>query len=145
MKIVILVATVLLLSTLAVAQKSSCDCPRDDPATHGVWQVLIDKELSSTEKMPTSNSLGFAKVVTVCVNNGGNSQGYDPNLKLRIESSIDGRNWFPATLAATDQPAETTNGCLQITPTRFIRVGWPLSANVASPGPRVTASVQASY
>jgi hypothetical protein len=140
-----LIAALILMVTPAAAQKSGCDCPKDDPATHGVWQVLVDKELSSVEKMPTSNSLGFPKVLTVCLNNGGNTQGYDPNLKMRVESSIDGRNWFPATLATTDQFAETTNGCLQITPTRFVRVGWPLSANVASPGPRVTASVQASY
>jgi len=37
------------------------------------------------------------------------------------------------------------NGCLSVTPTRFVRVGWPAATTIQSPGPLVRVQVQASY
>lgn len=144
MKSYVAFALLLLTSTL-FAKDTKCDCPSDDPATHGRFDTLIDKELSSFERMPTSNALGFPKVVTVCMFFDPTNKGYPPDLKLVVEGSADGRIWFPATFAGRDVQASTANGCVQIAPTRFVRVGWPPAANVPSPGPHVVAQVQVSY
>jgi hypothetical protein len=124
---------------------AQCDCPKDDPATHGAYHVLIDKELSSSERMPTAGPMGFAKTMTVCMFFDPTNKGYPVDLKLVVEGSIDGRTWFPAMLAGRETQAAVANGCVQVTPTRFVRVGWPPAANIVAPGPRVTAQVQVSY
>jgi len=124
---------------------SKCDCPKDDPATHGFVVTLIDKELSSAERVPASGSLGFPKTVTVCMFYDPTNKGYPQDLKLVVEGSIDGRNWFPANVAGRDVQASSANGCVQVAPIRFVRVGWPPAANVNSPGPHVTAQVEVSY
>ena len=134
--------------TAAVAQKSSggsCDCPKDDPATHGRFETLIDKEMSSSQAPATSRDLGFAKALTVCVFFDPTDKGYPTDLKLQVEGSIDGRTWFPSMLAGTRTRAEGANGCFEVTPTRFVRVGWPQGSQIPSPGPRVTVQVQAGY
>jgi len=127
------------------AADSKCDCPKDDPATHGLVVTLVDKELSSAERMPASGSLGFPKTVTVCMFYDPTNKGYPQDLKLVVEGSVDGRNWFPANLAGRDVQASAANGCVQVAPTRFVRVGWPPASNINSPGPHVIAQVQASY
>ena len=43
-------ALLLCKSVLSAESDSKCDCPKDDPATHGRVENLIDKELSSTKK-----------------------------------------------------------------------------------------------
>jgi hypothetical protein len=131
--------------TLLGAADSKCDCPKDDPETHGRVQTLIDNELSSAERMPTSSALGFPKAVTVCMFFDPTNKGYPQELKLVVESSLDGRMWFPATTVGRDTQASSANGCLQIAPTRYVRVGWPPAANVPSPGPHVVAQVEVSY
>ena len=137
---------VLLFSaTVMGATDSKCDCQKDDPATHGRVQTLIDSELSSTERLPTSSNLGFPKTVTVCMFFDPTNKGYPQDLKLVVESSVDGRMWFPATTAGRDNQASSANGCVQVAPTRFVRVGWPPAANVVSPGPHVVAQVEVSY
>lgn len=145
----------LLLSAIAVmaltipasadGADKTCDCPKDDPATHGLAVTLIDKELSSAERMPATGSLGFPKTVTVCMFYDPTNKGYPQDLKLVVEGSLDGRTWFPANLAGREVQASSANGCVQVAPTRFVRVGWPPAANVNSPGPHVTAQVQVSY
>ncbi len=132
-------------ATSRAGADTKCDCTKDDPATHGAYQVLIDKELSSSERMPTAGPLGFAKTMTVCMFFDPTNKGYPVDVKLVVEGSIDGRTWFPAILAGRDTQAAVANGCVQVTPTRFVRVGWPPSANIVAPGPRVTAQVQVSY
>src|SRR5690242_7287477 len=141
-----------LLTAMAVATPASpaaadskCDCPKDDPATHGLVVTLIDKELSSAERVPASGALGFPKTVTVCMSYHPTNKGYPQDLKLVVEGSVDGRNWFPANLAGRDVQASAANGCVQVAPTRFVRVGWPPAANINSPGPHVIAQIQASY
>lgn len=121
------------------------DCPKDDPATHGAYQVLVDKELSSSDKMPSVGPLGFAKTMTVCMFFDPTNKGYPVDVKLVVEGSIDGRTWFPSALIGTDTQAAVANGCVQVAPTRFVRVGWPPAANMVAPGPHVTAQVQVSY
>jgi hypothetical protein len=122
-----------------------CDCPKDDPATHGAWQVLIDKEMSSAERVPSVGPLGFPKALTVCMYYDMSIRGYSQDMKLVVEGSIDGHTWFPAMIAGRDVQAATTNGCLSVSPTRYVRVGWAPAANVPAPGPRVTVQVQAAY
>lgn len=139
------VVLVLLSSATSGAADSKCDCPKDDPETHGRVLTLIDSEFSSTERIPNSGSLGFPKVVTVCMFFDPTNKGYPQELKLVVESSLDGRIWFPATTAGRDTQASSANGCVQIPPTRYVRVGWPPAANVPSPGPHVVAQVEASY
>ena len=140
------VACVLFLSVaLNGAADSKCDCPKDDPETHGRALTLIDSELSSTEKLPTSGNLGFPKTVTVCMFFDPTNKGYPQDLKLAVESSLDGRMWFPATTAGRDTQASSANGCVQIAPSRYVRVGWPPGTQVLSPGPHVVAQVEVSY
>lgn len=140
----VVVFSLLLSGTLGAAD-SKRDCPKDDPETHGRVLTLIDSELSSTERMPNSGSMGFPKVLTVCMFFDQTNKGYPQDLKLVVESSLDGRMWFPATTAGRDTQASSANGCVQIAPTRYVRVGWPPAANVPSPGPQVVAQVQVSY
>ncbi len=145
----IAVALFMVLSAAAVMSSAraaeKCDCPKDDPATHGRVQVLVNKELSSAEAIPTSNSLGYPKTLTVCMTYDQTNKGYPADVKLVVEGSLDGRSWFPSTLAGSDIRAESINGCLSVTPTQYVRVGWPPAANILSPGPRVTVQVQAGY
>ena len=136
---------VLLSVSLMGASDSKCDCPKDDPETHGRALTLIDSELSSTEKLPTSGNLGFPKTVTVCMFFDPTNKGYPQDLKLVVESSLDGRMWFPATTAGRETQASSANGCVQIAPSRYVRVGWPSGAQVVSPGPHVVAQVEVSY
>ena len=142
-------AVLLFVSLLFLAgfarYEGDCNCPSEDFTKHGAAQLLIDKELSTGEKMPTAGPLPFAHSMTVCMGFDQTNKGYPTTMVLVAEGSTDGRNWFPLTLAGTKIPAETQNGCLQVTPTRFVRVGWPRVAEVQSPGPRVTASVQVAY
>ena len=144
--IVVAILVLLFAGTMSRAgADTKCDCTKDDPATHGDYQMLIDKELSSSERMPTAGPMGFAKTMTVCMFFDPTNKSYPVDVKLVVEGSIDGRTWFPATLAGRDTQATTANGCLQVAPTRFVRVGWPPAANIVAPGPRVTAQVQVSY
>jgi len=136
---------VMLSATLMGAGDSKCDCPKDDPETHGRALTLVDSELSSTERIPNSGSLGFPKVVTVCMFFDPTNKGYPQDLRLVVEGSLDGRMWFPATAVGRDTQASSANGCIQIAPTRYVRVGWPPGSYVPSPGPHVVAQVEASY
>jgi hypothetical protein len=140
--------TILLLlftSASSAGADSKCDCPKDDPAAHGHFETLIDKELSSAEKMPASGQLGFPRTVTVCMFFDPTNKGYPQDLKLVVEGSIDGRNWYPASVVGRNDQAAAANACVEVAPTRFVRVGWPPAANILSPGPHVTAQVQVSY
>jgi hypothetical protein len=121
------------------------DCPKDDPATHGRIQTLVDKELSSAERIPATGNLGFPKAVTVCMFFDPTNKGYPQDLKLFVEGSIDGKVWFPEMIAGRDVQAASANGCIAVAPVSYVRVGWPPGANVPSPGPHVTAQVQVSY
>ena len=141
----LVVVCVGLFSATLMGADSKCDCPKDDPETHGRALTLIDSELSSTERLPASGNLGFPKTVTVCMFFDPTNKGYPQDLKLVVESSLDGRMWFPATIAGRDTQASSANGCLQIAPSRYIRVGWPPAAQVVSPGPHVVAQVEVSY
>jgi hypothetical protein len=142
---VALLAVLSSATLMGAAADSKCDCPKDDPAAHGRVQTLIDSELSSTERLPTSGNLGFPKTVTVCMYFDPTNKGYPQDLKLVVESSLDGRMWFPATTAGRDNQASSANGCVQVAPSRYVRVGWPPAAQVVSPGPHVVAQVEVSY
>ena len=135
----------LLVPLFPADSDAKCDCPKDDPATHGRVETLVDKELSSAERPPSSSALGFAKTVTVCMFYDPTNKGYPQDLRLVVEGSIDGHIWFPAVVVGREDQASSANGCVQVAPTRFVRVGWPPAANVASPGPHVVAQVQVSY
>lgn len=145
MKTLLAAAALVVLFVLPASAADKCDCPKDDPATHGRVEVLVDKELSSAERMPTSNALGFPKALTVCMFYDTTNKGYPTDVKLVAEGSLDGRTWYPLTLAGSDVQAAAVNACMQVTPTRYVRVGWPPAANINSPGPHVTAQVQAAY
>ncbi|MFL6436964.1 MAG: hypothetical protein ACJ71Q_05245 [Terriglobales bacterium] len=132
-------------SPLSAMDADKCDCPKDDPATHGRVEILLDKELSSTDRIPTSHDLGFPKAVTVCMFLDPTNKGYPQDMKLVVEGSPDGRFWFPAATSGRDTQASSANGCVQVSPTRYIRVGWPPGANILSPGPHVIAEVEVSY
>ena len=140
---VILVLAV--LTPVSAVDSDRCDCAKDDPATHGRVETLIDKELSSADRIPTSSDLGFPKTVTVCMFFDPTNKGYPQDMKLIVEGSIDGHSWFPSAISGRDTQASSASGCLQVAPTRYVRVGWQPAANVASPGPHVTAQVQVSY
>ncbi len=133
------------LTPLSAVDSDKCDCPKDDPATHGRVETLIDKELSSTDRIPTSSNLGFPKTVTVCMFFDPTNKGYPQNMKLVVEGSVDGRAWFPAAISGRDMQASSASGCVQVAPTSYVRVGWPPGANVLSPGPHVIAQVEVSY
>ncbi len=139
-----LAAATIVFATPPAVGDSQCDCPKEDFATHGAAHVLVDKELTSLEHA-ASPSLGFPKTMTVCMFFDPTNKGYPPEMKLLAEGSVDNRTWFPLTIAGSAARAEAVNACLQVSPTRYVRVGWPPAFNVASPGPRVVASVQVSY
>ncbi|HEU5450340.1 MAG TPA: hypothetical protein VFU76_00050 [Terriglobales bacterium] len=145
MKTLLAAAAFVLIFVLPGSSADTCNCPKDDPSTHGRVDVLIDKELSTAEPIPTSKSLGYPKSLTICMAFDQTNKGYPTDVKLVAEGSLDGRIWFPLTVAGTDRQAATIDGCLQVTPTRYVRAGWPPAANITSPGPRVTIQVQASY
>jgi hypothetical protein len=138
-------AVLISAALLSAGAADKCDCPKDDPATHGRFETLINKELSSADPMPTSTALGYPKVLTVCMNYDPTNKGYPQDIKLVVEGSLDGRFWFPLTLAGRDVQAAAMNACVQVAPARYVRVGWPPAANIASPGPRVAVQVQAGY
>ena len=144
MKSTLIVASLALVFVFATGfAADKCDCP--DPSTHGAWKTIIDKELSTAEPIPTAGPFGFAKSMTVCMKYDQTNTSYPQNVSLQIEGSIDGRAWYVSTVAGTTTPAQLNNGCLSITPTRYVRVGWGPVANVQAPGPRVSASVQVGY
>lgn len=143
------VGTILLifgvLAPLSAIGSDNGDCPKDDPATHGRVETLIDKEFSSADRIPTSRDLGFPKAVTVCMFFDPTNKGYPQDMKLVVEGSLDGHVWFPATFSGRDLQASSANGCVQVAPTRYVRVGWPPAANILTPGPHVIAQVEVSY
>ena len=147
MKRALLFATVIAASFLlfTAAASDNCNCPKEDFAQHGAAQRIFDAELSSAQPVPAIGPLGFAKAMTVCMAFDQTNKGYPAELKLTAEGSMDGRSWFPVTVVGSARPAETINGCLQVAPTRFVRVGWPPAANISAPGPHVTAWVQVAY
>ena len=146
--ILFLVLIAAALMTTAAAQSSSsekCTCTFD-PAKMGRSQTLVEnKELSSAAPPPTSFDLMFPKTLTVCMFFDQTDKGYPTDLRLLVDGSIDGRNWFPLTLAGSRTRAEGSNTCLQVTPTRYVRASWPAGSTIPSPGPKTTIQVQASY
>ena len=147
--VLVLLAGLVVICGMAAATREAttddkCDCPREDFAKHGDWQVLVNKEMSSFDH-PTAGPFGFAKSMTLCMAFDQTNKGYPADMKLVAEGSIDGFFWFPLTLAGSRNRAEAVNECLQVTPTRFVRVEWQAPAQVPSPGPRVNASVQVGY
>ena len=105
MKTLLTVVVLALIFVLPAATADKCDCPKDDPANHGQVQTLVDKELSSAERAPTSNDLKFPKALTVCMFYDTTNKGYPTDVKLVAEGSLDGRTWFPLTLAGRDVQA----------------------------------------
>ena len=144
MKTLLAFAAVMLF-VVPASPADKCDCPDHNPANDGKVEVLVDKELSSAERMPTSGDLKFPKALSVCMFYDTTNKGYPTDVKLVAEGSLDGRMWFPLTLAGRDVQASAVNACVQVTPVRYVRVGWPPAANINSPGPRVTVQVQAAY
>ncbi len=142
---VLALAVVLFATGFAFVHASDCDCPKEDFTKHGAWAVIVDKELSTAEAPPVAGPFGFAKSMTICMTYDPTNKGYAANANLFAEGSIDGRTWYPLTLAGTKTPLQGTNLCVGVSPTRYVRVGWGPTANVQSPGPRVTASVQVGY
>jgi len=124
---------------------SDCNCPDFDPHKHGRTETLIDKELSSSEKLPTSGDLVFPRTLTVCMFIDQSNKVYPTDLRLVFEGSLDGRNWYPLMLASGTARVEGTNGCVQATPTRYVRTGWGPGTTIGPPGPRVLVQVQASF
>lgn len=123
----------------------SCNCTFD-PAKMGRTQTLIEnKEFGSASALPTSADLLFPKTLTVCVFFDPTDKGYPTDLRIQLDGSIDGHNYFPLTLAGSRNRAEGSNQCLQVAPVRYVRASWPSGSNILSPGPRTTIQVQASY
>ena len=138
----VLIAAVVLLAQSSSSDKCTCNF---DPAKMGRSQTIIEKEFSSSEKPATSSDLMFPKTLTVCLFFDPTDKGYPTDLRLVLDGSIDGRSWFPLTLSGSRTRAEGSNTCLQVTPTRYVRAGWPAGSTIQSPGPKVTVQVQASY
>lgn len=141
----VLIAAATLPQLVRAAGDSDCHCPDFDAHKRGQVQTLINKELSASEALPTSGDLIFPKTLTVCMFIDQSNKVYPADLRLMFEGSLDGRNWFPLTIAGTNSRLEGANGCLQATPARFVRAGWGPGATIGPPGPRVTVQVQASY
>jgi len=141
--IAVVLSPIFLFTAAQAADK--CECPKEDFAQHGAAQKIFDAELSSAQPVPTVGPLGFAKTMTICMAFDQTNKGYPAELKLVAEGSLDGKVWFPLTVVGSGRNAETINACLQVAPTRFVRVGWPPAANISAPGPHVTAWVQVSY
>ncbi len=139
---------VLIAAAVLSAQSGSgdkCDC-KFDPAKMGRSQTLIEnKEFSSSAPPLTSFDLMFPKTLTVCMFFDQTDKGYPTDLRLQFDGSVDGRNFFPLTLAGSRNRAEGANQCLQVTPVRYVRASWPAGSTIPSPGPRTTIQVQASY
>jgi hypothetical protein len=137
---------VLIAAAVLSAQSTSDKCTCNfDPAKMGRSQTILDKEFSSSEKPAASFDLMFPKTLTVCMFFDPTDKGYPTDLRLMLDGSIDGRTWFPLTLSGSRTRAEGSNACLQVTPTRYVRAGWPAGSTIQSPGPKVTVQVQASY
>lgn len=141
----VLIAAATLPQVVRGSNGSDCNCPDFDAHKRGQVQTLINKELSASEPLPTSGDLIFPKTLTVCMFIDQSNKVYPNDLRLMFEGSLDGRNWYPLTLAGTNTRLEGTNGCFQATPTRFVRTGWGPGASIGPPGPRITVQVQASY
>ena len=140
---VVLIAAVVLSAQSGSGEKCVCNF---DPAKMGRSQTLLDgKELSSAAPPPTSFDLMFPKTLTVCMFFDQSDKGYPTDLRLQLDGSIDGRTYFPLTLAGSRTRAEGANQCLQVTPVRYVRASWPAGSTIPSPGPRTTIQVQASY
>jgi hypothetical protein len=140
-------AVLVAVAVLPKAARGSSDDSKCefDVHKHGRMETLIDKELSASEKLPTSGDLVFPKTLTVCMFIDQSNKVYPTDLRLIFEGSLDGRNWYPLTLAGSNARLEGTNGCLQATPTRYVRAGWGPGSTIGPPGPHVTVQVQASY
>lgn len=139
---VVLIAAAV-LGAQSTAEKCSCTF---EPAKMGRSQTLIEnKELSSAAPPPTSFDLMFPKTLTVCMFFDQTDKGYPTDLRLQLDGSIDGRTYFPLTLAGSRTRAEGANQCLQVAPVRYVRASWPAGSTIPSPGPKTTIQVQASY
>jgi len=138
---------VLVTAAVLYGQSSSDKCTCNfDPAKMGRSQTLIEnKEFSSASPAPTSFDLMFPKTLTVCMFFDPTDKGYPTDLRIQLDGSIDGRVYFPLMLAGSRTRAEGSNTCLQVTPVRYVRAGWPAGSNILSPGPKTTIQVQASY
>ena len=141
----VLIAAVVLPQVVRGDSGSDCKCPEFDVYKHGRSDTIIDKELSSSDRMPTSSDLVFPKTLTVCMFVDQTNKVYPNDLRLMFEGSLDGRNWYPLTLAGSSARVEGINGCVQATPTRYVRAGWGPGTTIGPPGPHVTIQVQASY
>ncbi|MGH9523511.1 MAG: hypothetical protein ACRD3E_13375, partial [Terriglobales bacterium] len=142
---VLIAAAVLPQVVRGSSSDSDCKCPEFDAHKHGRVETLIDKELSSSEKLPASGDLIYPKTLTVCMYIDQSNKVYPNDLRLMFEGSLDGRYWYPLTLAGTNTRVEGINGCVQATPARYVRTGWGPGTTIGPPGPHVTVQVQASY
>ena len=139
----VLIGAVILSAQSGSSEKCTCNF---DPAKMGRSQTLIEgKELSSAAPPPSSFDLMFPKTLTVCMFFDQTDKGYPTDLRLQLDGSIDGHNFFPLTLAGSRTRAEGANQCLQVAPVRYVRASWPAGSTIPSPGPKTTIQVQASY
>ncbi len=139
----VLIAAVMLSAQSSSGDKCTCNF---DPAKMGRSQTLIENREFSTQAPPlTSFDLMFPKTLTVCVFFDQTDKGYPTDLRVQFDGSIDGRTYFPLTLAGSRNRAEGVNQCLQVTPVRYVRASWPAGSTIPSPGPKTTIQVQASY
>ena len=141
----VLLAAAVLPKVVRGSSNSDCNCPDFDAYKRGKVETLIDKELSSSERMPASSDLIYPKVLTVCMFIDQSNKVYPSDLRLMFEGSLDGRNWYPLTMAGSYSRVEGMNGCVQVTPTRYVRAGWGPGTTIGPPGPHITVRVQASY
>ena len=140
---VVLIAAVVLSAQSGNSDKCTCNF---DPAKMGRSQTMIEgKEFSSSLPPLTSFDLMFPKTLTVCMFFDQTDKGYPTDLRLQFDGSIDGRTYFPLSLAGSRNRAEGANTCLQVTPVRYVRASWPAGSTIPSPGPKTTIQVQASY
>lgn len=138
---------VLIGAAVLSAQSGSdkCDC-KFDPAKMGRSQTLIENREFSTQTPPlTSFDFMFPKTLTVCVFFDQTDKGYPTDLRVQFDGSIDGRTFFPLSLAGSRNRAEGANQCMQVTAVRYVRASWPAGSTIASPGPKTTIQIQASY
>lgn len=141
----VLIAAALLPQVVRGDSGSDCKCEEFNVYKHGRSDTIIDKELASSERMPTSGDLVYPKTLTVCMYVDPSNKVYPNDLRLMFEGSLDGRYWYPLTLAGTNTRVEGINGCVQATPTRYVRAGWGPGATIGPPGPHITVQVQATY
>lgn len=141
----VLITAAVISPRIARGASDTCTC-NFDPAKMGRTQTLIEnKEFGSASALPVSGDLMFPKTLTACVFFDPTDKGYPTDLRIQLDGSIDGRTFFPLTLAGSRNRAEGSNQCLQVTPVRYVRASWPSGSNILSPGPRTTIQVQASY